>query len=369
MTKNIGTINWMAPELLDENGIITEKIDIYSYGMVVFEITSNLIPFYEFKLEQGAIVAIITGKRPIIPIEVDEALSNLIQACWKKNHLERPSIIQILAQLELRSFKSDVKSSHIFNYFAFGPDLFSYKWTKKGEDLRILEFDLTKSPSDFIFELEIEIFLSLLEKMNEIQSFNVSRFFAIKNRKIKKSFESKLTLMENIIETEISQFKIDTWKESFQDWRKWMLEKLDSFIQNFIYPFDNTMLKIIPLFYPLRDEATGWKMCEEGFVDFNQREFYFTNNLQYSIQSSYPNFQNENEQEYPILLCFVLLGNVYPCIEDPFSHDKLKTNIFQVYFKKWNTSLFITFISKTERLQFLFHDPQIERRKYSMFNY
>ena len=55
----------MAPELLDENGIINEKCDVYSFGMILYEIVSNLIPYYDRKTPEQVMFSIIQGKKPL----------------------------------------------------------------------------------------------------------------------------------------------------------------------------------------------------------------------------------------------------------------------------------------------------------------
>ena len=38
----------MAPEFLDSSISPSEKVDIYSFGMILYEIANNLIPFHEY---------------------------------------------------------------------------------------------------------------------------------------------------------------------------------------------------------------------------------------------------------------------------------------------------------------------------------
>jgi serine/threonine protein kinase len=62
-----GTLKWAAPEVLSESPKWSEKADIYSLGMVFFEIVSCEIPFKGDKNLMGIAKKILNGTRPIIP--------------------------------------------------------------------------------------------------------------------------------------------------------------------------------------------------------------------------------------------------------------------------------------------------------------
>ena len=48
MTANLGTVAWSAPEMFGQGemcGHYSEKIDVYSYGMCLWEMVTRQIPF------------------------------------------------------------------------------------------------------------------------------------------------------------------------------------------------------------------------------------------------------------------------------------------------------------------------------------
>uniref|UniRef100_A0A453DMS2 Protein kinase domain-containing protein n=1 Tax=Aegilops tauschii subsp. strangulata TaxID=200361 RepID=A0A453DMS2_AEGTS len=49
-----GTYRWMAPEMIKEK-THTRKVDVYSFGIVLWEILTALVPFSEMTPEQAAI--------------------------------------------------------------------------------------------------------------------------------------------------------------------------------------------------------------------------------------------------------------------------------------------------------------------------
>ena len=48
LTANVGTIHWMAPEVLTGN-LYNESADIYSMGIVIWEMFTGLCPYDSMK--------------------------------------------------------------------------------------------------------------------------------------------------------------------------------------------------------------------------------------------------------------------------------------------------------------------------------
>ncbi|KAF4741352.1 hypothetical protein FOZ63_013064, partial [Perkinsus olseni] len=60
-----GTYTWMAPELLERPDFYTEKVDIYSYGICMYEIMARTMPFSEKGYEPLSIALhVAKGLRP-----------------------------------------------------------------------------------------------------------------------------------------------------------------------------------------------------------------------------------------------------------------------------------------------------------------
>ncbi len=70
--------------------------------MVLYEISTNSIPFDKLTAMQIMNTFLFQQqKRPIIPDGVDSNIRKLIEESWQQESSKRPSIIQILAKLEL----------------------------------------------------------------------------------------------------------------------------------------------------------------------------------------------------------------------------------------------------------------------------
>ena len=91
-----GTYRWMAPEFHNkESQKINQRCDVFSYGMVLYEIFTHTLPFTE---AQGVDVPqkIHKGERPHIPQELQGYIKVLIQLCWKQKPNDRPTFERIL---------------------------------------------------------------------------------------------------------------------------------------------------------------------------------------------------------------------------------------------------------------------------------
>jgi len=138
---------WLAPEVFDARSTAYNEIaDIYSYGIVLWELSSRTIPFSEFQqfitIEQNTLTpqqlsnkellsglesngyvvsltegtarkesykvqqiktAIVEGNlRPTIPKDTPKFISAIIEQCWQKNKSQRPTLLKIQQELKTR---------------------------------------------------------------------------------------------------------------------------------------------------------------------------------------------------------------------------------------------------------------------------
>mmetsp|Transcript_52858 Transcript_52858/g.115999 ORF Transcript_52858/g.115999 Transcript_52858/m.115999 type:complete len:445 (-) Transcript_52858:187-1521(-) len=98
MTEGAGTYHWMAPEVL-QGAHYDERVDIYSFAIVLYEIACRKLPFAEIDMAPVAIaIAVTRGQRPsldVIPSDCPPDMKKLIQDCWAGNPADRPLIREI----------------------------------------------------------------------------------------------------------------------------------------------------------------------------------------------------------------------------------------------------------------------------------
>jgi len=104
MTGGAGTYHWMAPEVLSGQAY-DEKVDVYSYGICLFELVARRIPYDGSGLEPVSIaVAVSKGRRPdagVIPQDCPADLRFTMECCWAHRPSGRPGFDTILETLKL----------------------------------------------------------------------------------------------------------------------------------------------------------------------------------------------------------------------------------------------------------------------------
>jgi serine/threonine protein kinase len=100
----LGTIPWTAPELFAEREN-SEKTDVYSYGIILYELLTREIPWKG--TPNTAIPHLVeTGKRPggdnpvIVSESILKEVLKVMYKCWEQRPEDRPNFDQICATLE-----------------------------------------------------------------------------------------------------------------------------------------------------------------------------------------------------------------------------------------------------------------------------
>jgi serine/threonine protein kinase len=94
--KIYGLMPYMAPEVL-KGERYTEKADIYSLGMIMYEVITCLPPYAEQAHDTNLALKILQGIRPEFPDQVKypQLLVDLIKKCWDNEPNNRPTAREI----------------------------------------------------------------------------------------------------------------------------------------------------------------------------------------------------------------------------------------------------------------------------------
>ncbi|KAF6207635.1 hypothetical protein GE061_016082 [Apolygus lucorum] len=97
MTNNKGTAAWMAPEVFEGKNY-TEKCDVYSWGIILWEVLSRKKPFTgrQFNIHRLQ-WAVYKGERPDRLVGCPPPLENLYTRCWDKELSVRPSMEEVVS--------------------------------------------------------------------------------------------------------------------------------------------------------------------------------------------------------------------------------------------------------------------------------
>jgi serine/threonine protein kinase len=98
--SSAGTPEWMAPEVL-RNELSDEKSDVYSFGVILWELSTLQQPWAGMNPIQVVGVVGFQHRRLPIPEDVDPAIANIIQACWRMDPRQRPTFSEIMNELKV----------------------------------------------------------------------------------------------------------------------------------------------------------------------------------------------------------------------------------------------------------------------------
>jgi serine/threonine protein kinase len=121
----VGTAFWRAPEVLQAlknrcKPVLSRATDVYSYGMVCYEILTACIPFEECAKSNYDII--LSGRRPALPADLSQRMKELLHACWRADPQERPGWVWIIETLkEEEDWWSENKPSHLKSWNKIGP--------------------------------------------------------------------------------------------------------------------------------------------------------------------------------------------------------------------------------------------------------
>ncbi|XP_023179186.1 mitogen-activated protein kinase kinase kinase 13-A isoform X2 [Drosophila hydei] len=186
-----GTVAWMAPEVI-RNEPCSEKVDIWSYGVVLWEMLTCEIPYKD--VDSSAIIWGVGNNslKLLVPSTCPEGFKLLVKLCWKSKPRNRPSFRQILSHLEIagpellrktekqyfetqKSWKEEVRS-HLKEITQNGTSIHKYEqdlikrrtaeW-RHAQDIRMVYEDKLQKTNQLFFELS-ECMTQLQEKEKEI---------------------------------------------------------------------------------------------------------------------------------------------------------------------------------------------------------
>uniref|UniRef100_A0A1J3CKV8 non-specific serine/threonine protein kinase n=1 Tax=Noccaea caerulescens TaxID=107243 RepID=A0A1J3CKV8_NOCCA len=94
-----GTAEWMAPEVL-RNEPADEKCDVYSYGVILWELFTLQQPWGKMNPMQVVGAVGFQHRRLEIPEFVDPGIADIIRNCWQTYPRLRPSFAEIMTSLK-----------------------------------------------------------------------------------------------------------------------------------------------------------------------------------------------------------------------------------------------------------------------------
>ncbi|RHZ59649.1 hypothetical protein Glove_362g50 [Diversispora epigaea] len=158
-----GNLPYIAPEVICGE-IYTTKSDIYSVGILMWEVITGETPFDDYEHDLELAIDIVKGCRPKIYEYIPHEYSILIKQCWDANPDNRPDVSTILE-------KMDSLTMSLYN-----------KMDKQQENIENIQFKNLKSKIKNFFKLK-----SKKDKNNQV----------IINTQLSKNTKSKIYRIQN----------------------------------------------------------------------------------------------------------------------------------------------------------------------------
>jgi serine/threonine protein kinase len=89
-----GVLPYIATEILRGQNY-TKAADIYSFGIIMYELISGLPPYHDVSHNKNLAIKICQGLRPRFKIKVPQLIVHLIKRCLDANPLDRPTANEI----------------------------------------------------------------------------------------------------------------------------------------------------------------------------------------------------------------------------------------------------------------------------------
>uniref|UniRef100_A0A182PB91 Mitogen-activated protein kinase kinase kinase dlk-1 n=1 Tax=Anopheles epiroticus TaxID=199890 RepID=A0A182PB91_9DIPT len=150
-----GTVAWMAPEVI-RNEPCNEKVDIWSYGVVLWELLTGEVPYKN--VDSSQIIFGVGNNSLYLPIPdtCPEGFKLLIKQCWSAKPRNRPSFKIILTHLDIagRELLQACEKGQYELYYqtqqSWREEIRSHmqKLTSNGMDIQKYEQDLIQKRKD-----------------------------------------------------------------------------------------------------------------------------------------------------------------------------------------------------------------------------
>ncbi|RHZ88783.1 hypothetical protein Glove_21g205 [Diversispora epigaea] len=99
--KNVvGVLPYIAPEVLSGDEEYTKAADVYSFGIIAYEMITGFPPYPDIPHDEDLAIKICNGLRPKIPFHTPKLITRTIMRCWDARVTHRPTFEELHDELE-----------------------------------------------------------------------------------------------------------------------------------------------------------------------------------------------------------------------------------------------------------------------------
>eukprot|EP00002_Diphylleia_rotans_P034042 TRINITY_DN7285_c0_g1_i5.p1 TRINITY_DN7285_c0_g1~~TRINITY_DN7285_c0_g1_i5.p1 ORF type:complete len:2384 (+),score=458.96 TRINITY_DN7285_c0_g1_i5:132-7283(+) len=115
----VGSMLWLAPEVLI-GGIYEAPADVYSFGVIAWEIMSRQEPYSDVDVRCIPFVVSSQQKRPKVPEDCPKNITDLIESSWRQDPKQRPRFSELSKSLSTSTSSSVSNSFSIYQTGLYG---------------------------------------------------------------------------------------------------------------------------------------------------------------------------------------------------------------------------------------------------------
>jgi serine/threonine protein kinase len=104
LTPDTGTVHYAAPEMYKESVHFSGKVDVFSFGLILYEILTGRPVFPPHMRPFPILGKVLKGDMPEIPVRLTPIMQTIIHSCWAMNPETRPSFAEVLKEIEMANF-------------------------------------------------------------------------------------------------------------------------------------------------------------------------------------------------------------------------------------------------------------------------
>ncbi|RHZ88671.1 hypothetical protein Glove_21g215 [Diversispora epigaea] len=99
--RNIfGVLPYIAPEVLSGEEEYTKAADVYSFGIIAYEMVTGFPPYPDISHDYDLAMKICNGLRPKIPFHTPKLITRMIMRCWDARVTNRPTFKELFRELD-----------------------------------------------------------------------------------------------------------------------------------------------------------------------------------------------------------------------------------------------------------------------------